>query len=188
MDKENLPAWIRSGASPAPEFQPPPESLCEGGDALAAFLRWYGDHGPAWPMAPQNGLWFTGGLPGLTLYQAGAFQVQLFIFPAGTEVPEHRHPHVDTIELRVAGDFDFRVAGISSIPLDFLADRRGPVSRWWGRGVRVRPGDWHDLSVGASGAAFLSVQHWLQGEPSTVGLDWEGRPVNKLHAEALCPR
>lgn len=176
--------WERSGATPAAAFVP------ASAEPLIEFMRWYGAHGPAWPMPPGDGLWFTGGLPGVTLYCAGAFQVQLFIFPAGTEIPEHRHPHVDTVECHVAGDADFRVevggALVPAVPARFLHDRRASVSRWWGRGVRVRPATWHELSVGAAGAAFLSVQHWLAGAPSSVGLDWEGRPVNARHGAALC--
>lgn len=136
-------------------------------------------------MAPADGFCSSGGLLGVTLYRSRQFQVQMFVFPAATEVAPHRHPNVDTIEMHVAGDYDFRVSGVSSIPIDHLQDRRGPVSRWWGRGVRVRPTDWHGLSV-KSGATFLSVQHWLNGvAPTTVGNDWEGEPVNDLHGKEL---
>lgn len=176
-----MPEWMRSGATPAPSFAAPAS-----GDVLLDFLRWYGEHGPAWPMAAADGLAWAGNLPGVTLYRSGAFQVQLFIFPAGTVVPPHRHPNVDTIEMHVAGDYDFRVGGVSAIPLFHLHDRRGPVSRWWGRGVRVRPGDWHDLTVFDAGACFLSVQHWLRGTPSSVGEDWEGQPANPEHGAQLC--
>lgn len=137
-------------------------------------------------MAPQNGLAWAGNLPGVTLYRAGPFQVQLFIFPAGTVVPPHRHPNVDTIEIYVAGDYDFRVGGISAIPMNHLHDRRNGVSRWWGRGVRVGPNDVHDLIVYDAGACFLSVQHWLRVAPSSVGDDWEGKPANAAHGEQLC--
>lgn len=178
--------WTRSRATPPALYVPP-----AAGDALGDFLCWYGAHGPAWPAAPIGALSCLGGLPALTLYRAGAFQVQLFLFPAGTDVPEHRHPNVDTIEMHVAGALDFRVAGEPTVPRDFLADRRAAagavdVSRWWGRGVRVRPGAWHSLAVGAGGGAFLSVQHWLCGSAGeSVGRDWEGRPVNARHALEL---
>jgi hypothetical protein len=180
--RQHLPQWVRSHAVPAPEFAA--EALAPGCDPLEEFLAWYGAHGPSWPMTPADGLRFHGvALPGVTLYRSGPFQVQLFVFAAGTRVPEHRHPNVDTIELHVAGDFDFRVQGRPAIPCDHLHDRRGPVSRWWGRGVRVRPSTWHDLRVGPGGTAFLSVQRWLNGvTPSTVGADWEGAPVNAEHA------
>lgn len=162
--------WVSSGATPPAEFVPPVD-----GDQLLAFLEWYGARGPSLPMAPPNGLEFRpDSLPGVTLYRAGRFQVQLFIFPAGTIVPPHRHPNVDTIEVYVAGDYDFRVGGISAIPMDHLHDYRNGVSRWWGRGVRVKPHDTHDLEVFEGGACFLSFQHWLAGAPSSVGLDWVG--------------
>lgn len=173
--------WQRSHAPAPAEFSPAPGSA----DPLGDFLVWYGEHGPAFPAAPAAGLWYTAGLPGVTLYSCGAFQAQLFIFPADTIVPEHRHPHVDTIEMHLAGDFDFRVGGLPAIPADHFDDRRGGVSRWWGRGVRVRPHVWHDVRVGARGAAFLSLQHWLEGRPTTVGLDWEGAPVNDRHGSQL---
>jgi len=137
-------------------------------------------------MAPATGLVWAGNLPGVALYRSGAFQVQLFVFPPNTYVPRHRHPDVDTIEIYVAGDYDFRVGDISAIPLNHLHDRRNGVSRWWGRGVRVGPNDWHELQVFEAGACFLSVQHWLRDEPSSVGNDWDGQPVNDGHAKQLC--
>jgi len=173
--------WISSGATPAPFFIPP-----AAGDQLAAFYEWYCTNGPSCPMAPESGLAWAGNLPGIVIYRAGQFQVQMFVFPAGCVVPPHRHPGVDTIEAHVAGHYDFRVNGTSAIPLDHLHDRRGTVSRWWGRGVRVRPSDWHDLSVFETGACFLSIQHWLRGAPSSVGEDWEGRAANSEHEALLC--
>jgi hypothetical protein len=44
-----------------------------------------------------------------------------------------------------------------------------------GARVRIRPGVLHGANVGPKGAAFLSLQHWLEGvAPTSVGLDWEG--------------
>jgi hypothetical protein len=174
-----LPKWMRSGATPAPRFTPTSSS-----DPLQGFLEWYCANGPAVAMSPA-GIEWAGNLPGITLYRAGQFQVQQFLFPPGANVPPHRHPHVDTVEMHIAGNYDFRVNGVSAIPLEHLHDRRGNVSRWWGRGVRVRPTDWHDLSVYEGGACFLSVQHWLKGQPSSVGLDWEGQPANEAHGELI---
>jgi hypothetical protein len=175
-----LPEWCRSNAVPAPEYCPE-----KYGENVVDFLRWYGANSPGFPMSPPDGFCSSGGLLGLTLYRSGQFQVQLFLFPAGTVVPPHRHPNVDTIEMHLDGDYDFRVGGVSAIPLDHLHDRRGLVSRWWGRGVLVKSSDWHDLTVN-TGAAFLSVQHWLSGTPGTVGNDWEGEPVNAIHGQEIC--
>lgn len=179
----NLPKWERSGAGPAAEFAPPPGSS----DPLVDFLVWYGRHGPAFPMVPHAAIDRVGQIPGVTLFRSGAFQVQLFILPPGA-VPLHRHPHVDTIEMHLAGHYDFRVGGVSAIPMQHLHDRRGRVSRWWWRGVRVRPDTWHDLVVHDAGAAFLSVQHWLGTAPASVGDDWEGAPVDPAHEASLRER
>lgn len=180
----SVPEWMRSGAEPDLPFVPPTS-----GDALGAFLRWYGERGPSFPLPPVDGPFFAGGLAGVSLYREGAFQVELFLFPPGTKVPPHRHPHVDTIEMHVAGDFDFRVTVegqmVSSIPLEFLHARKDGHSRWWGRGVRVRPDTVHELEVGPSGACFLSLQHWIGRAPTTVGEDWDGRPVNPAHASLI---
>jgi hypothetical protein len=172
--------WLRSNAAVPRDFVP-----SGGGDVLVDFLQWYGANGPAIPMAPAAGLAWAGNLPGVVLYRSGQFQVQLFLFPAGTVVKPHIHPNVDTIESHVSGHYDFRVGGVSAIPLDHLQDRSGPASRWWGRGVRVRPTDWHDLTVFDTGACFLSFQHWLRSEPSSVGDDWNGEPANPAHAKQL---
>jgi hypothetical protein len=39
---------------------------------------------------------------------------------------------------------------------------------------RIRPGVLHGAVVGPKGGAFLSLQHWIEGEPTSVGLDWLG--------------
>lgn len=184
-----FPEWMRSGAELPPPFDA--RDIGPSLDPLGEFLRWYGERGPAFPLPPEGGPFFAGGLAGVRLYRSGPFQVELFLFPPGTKVPPHRHPHVDTIEMRVDGDFDFRVTVdgrmVSSIPLEFLHDRKDGRSRWWGRGVRVRPDTVHELEVGSTGACFLSLQHWLDREPTTVGEDWEGAAVNAEHEKQICP-
>jgi hypothetical protein len=171
--------WVGRGGR-LTSYDPP-----ESGDKLLDFLAWFGSEGPSFPMSPLEGMSWAGNLGGVVVYRAGQFQVQLFIFPPGSHVPYHRHPNVDTVEIHVAGHYEFIVNGHPVIPLNHLHDRRGPVSRWWGRGVRVRPTDLHSLQVYGAGACFLSIQHWLNGEPTSVGLDWDGEPSNAGHRTAL---
>lgn len=172
--------------TPRPSLPIPFEPL-ETGDVLAAYLRWFLTNGPSCPMVPANGLVFFGNGPGIVLHRDGQFQTQLFFGLPNTKIPKHRHPNVDSIEVHIGPcDLFFYVEGIPAIPHEFLHHERNGVSRWWGRGVRVRPNQSHHLEVGPGGGAFLSSQHWLNGRrPSSVDLDWDGDPMEAGHAEAL---
>ena len=159
-------------------------------DTLGEYLEWFLEHGPSCPMTPADGLTFIGNGPGIVLHRDCQFQTQLFFAFPNSKIPEHRHPNVDSIEVNIAPcDLFFYVEGLPSIPHEALYEMRHGVSRWWGRGVRVRPNQFHHLEVGRTGGAFLSVQHWLNGKrPTSVDDDWEGQPMNFAHKEVLALR
>jgi hypothetical protein len=95
--------------------------------------------------------------------------------PKGAGFPEHRHPHVDSIEYVLAGEIDFTVRG-RHIPraLVFEAAADGAAGLC-GKIRRIRPTDWHGGEVSPKGGVFISLQEWLDGvEPSSVVLDWIG--------------
>lgn len=165
--------------------------LAYGGATLEGFLSWFVDRGPSIAAPPMDGFWFNPLIWGVTLYRRAPFQAQLYIVPPGCRLTEHGHPNTDTFEIHTNGDMNFRVADDSGalqpvIPPGHLHDQRFGVSRWWGRAVRVRPGVRHDLSVGATGSAFVSLQHFTDGVMRrSVGEDWDGEPVDRTHAEVL---
>ncbi len=103
------------------------------------------------------------------LAREAPYQVEMGIVRGGELIPDHVHPHADTIEIGVAGGVRLKVNGadpFAAVPDERLAafTRR--------RGIRINRCDWHGGQVLAGGAVFLSVQRWI-GPPSSVIVDFE---------------
>lgn len=145
---------------------------------------------PAWPIR-RFAVWWLRGKPfappadfmsvyrggaagmGVTLYRYGQFQVQLFIARPNVHFPRHRHPHIDSAELHLAGFNDFK------------SER----NQWLGPFLMVAPTEWHVAESGPDGSSFISIQKWLDGvAPTSVELDWEGGFIDYKHAAAIRPK
>ena len=119
----------------------------------------------------------VGNLQVAVLARDGQFQVELGVLAGGTVIPAHVHPHVDTIEIGVAGAVRLMVNGVD--PFAAVPDERlGRFTR--SRGIRINRGDLHSGLVLPGGAMFLSVQCW-SGLPSSVLEDYVGEPVSSMH-------
>jgi hypothetical protein len=156
-------------------------------DALTQFAKWYFGHKPNLPNRPpaEDAVMYLPTISGLTLWRDQQFQVQLFICAPGTVITEHSHPNVDSYEGIMSGEVDFYIAGQQTIEPRFFAANKQGHSKGYGTAARVRPGAPHHAIIGKEGGSFLSIQHWLKGEPTHVGDDWEGKPVSKEHADRI---
>lgn len=147
---------------------------------LQAFAKWFLSRPMSGLRPPQNAVHMyttSGGIVISTvLCRMPPYQVELFAGPGPGHFPPHRHPNVDSIEVHLTGETNFVIRGRPVVPPDLInAVAEDGASIFCGFRSRVRPGDFHGATVGPSGGAFLSIQHWLNGvEPSSVGLDWEG--------------
>lgn|SRR5262245_12233950 len=145
-------------------------------DELAAFKDWWlAQRAVAVPF--DKPAMFDGQIWGAVLYRFAPWQVQLFILAPDSVVHEHRHPHVDSFEVYLAGDIAFSLEGQVLTPLEDSAtpgfDGRHRLA---GTHIRVAPGAWHGARTGAKGGVFLSIQRWLDGvQPTNVGDDWQSR-------------
>lgn len=104
-----------------------------------------------------------------------------------SEIPDHSHPNIDTIQVYVTGDLALRLNGKPAMEgaVTELPDGRcSHNSRW----VRVRPNDTHGATIGKLGAAFINFQHWTSGEPTSAELDWKGEPLSEDHENLLNSR
>lgn len=120
----------------------------------------------------------------ILLYRRDQFQVQMFVVPEGTIIPEHAHPNVDSFEVYVGGNIQLSLDGKHVYSPSILFENKGPLKLASRRGerVRVRPGQIHGATIGAGGAVFLSVQHWLNGvAPHCVGSDYDGVAMGEDH-------
>lgn len=127
-----------------------------------------------------NPLAFVEGVTGLTIYRSDPFQVQLFIVNPNVEIHEHQHPNVDSYEVALCGmRFTYRGQELKTFwdTADFQGLPKGSYLA-----LRVRPEDKHGAFASDQGGAFLSVQRWLNGvRPTSVGNDWEGKRMGKIH-------
>lgn len=164
-----------------------PELIIPQFDAVLAFTDWFTRQPFVLPPSVANGVHRVGEgkFTGLTLYRSGQFQAQLWLCDPGSEIHDHAHPEVDIVQVYVSGQVYLRVNGELRIkPEDVFAlnDGRSSKNQYW---VRVNPGDVHGATIGPQGGAFLTFQHWLRDEPKSVELQWEGEPLDALHAQAL---
>lgn len=117
---------------------------------------------------------FAGDLSGrssiIVMHRDGRYQTELVSVMGPGEFPPHRHPHLDSIEVLLAGDIEFLVDGRT-----VLRPIEDEGNSLFGAKVRVRKNAAHGGRVGDKGAVFLSVQRWDKAfEPSSVVVDWDG--------------
>ena len=150
-------------------------------DRLVAFAEFFLSQPLVALTPPQLAVKSQGPVAHVVLFREGQYQVEMYLLmqPSST-FPPHRHPHVDTIEVDIAGELLFTVDGTrtpSNVTLLVLS-AFGETRK---RAVRIRPNQEHWVHVGEKGGAFLSIQQWIGREPSSVVLDWDGPAFSNLH-------
>jgi hypothetical protein len=158
-------------------------------DPLVEFAKWcVAQPGMMVPRSPAFGVTRVGQFSGLVLYRSGQFQAQLWIADPNSEIPDHRHPNVDQIQVYVSGEVYLRKNGVCVITPESLQQLADGTSNANGAGLRVGPADTHGATVGEMGGAFLNFQHWLKGTPQSGDEDWIGEPLDAEHAIAIGAR
>jgi hypothetical protein len=141
-------------------------------DLLADFCVWWLDNRIIRPPFEANVVTFDDQVMGSTLYRDGAFQVQLFSVKPNTDIADHMHPNVDSFEVYLGGEIEFRHRGEYTATAAQISESDEACRLLWNP-LRVKPEDSHGGRFGAMGGLFLSVQHWINGvPPSSVHLDW----------------
>lgn len=104
------------------------------------------------------------------------FQVELVQGMPGQHVPAHRHPHIDALEVHIAGDLRVVIGKTPEETDEKLKVAKVIPERWArGKSFRINHTDWHAAKVGDKGASFWSIQKWIGPVPLTAaGVDWEG--------------
>lgn len=149
---------------------------------LAGFARWFLAQPLSALRPPRSAVYgyrdADGVVSSLVLYRRDPYQVELIWGAGPGTVPEHSHRNVDSIEVILSGDLGFILDGRRRVTEEHLASVESDGSLTiCGQPLRVRPNQRHGAIVGPRGAAFLSIQRWLNGvQPTSVGLDWDGAP------------
>lgn len=140
-------------------------------DDLSTYAQWVVSEGLCALIRPVEGIVHYDPATAVILHRDGCFQAELYVFPAGKDIPAHDHPAVDSIEVQICGALDLVVEGKSVMDM-FPMERRGTA--FMNRGFRIPAGAVHSVSVGPCGASFLSIQKWHGKEPTSIGDDWRG--------------
>jgi hypothetical protein len=155
-------------------------------DPLLAFAAWFmRQPGLSVPQCPFDGVTRVGAFSGLVLYRKAPYQVQMWICDPNTEAPDHSHPNVDSLQQYLSGEMSFRLNGKEVMALSDVKDDGSGYSTARGATLRVRPTDSHGATIGPKGACFLTFQHFLDGNPRSVEVDWVGEPLSADHAIAI---
>lgn len=113
--------------------------------------------------------------------------MEYWLCDPGIDSGDHSHPSIDQILMYVSGQVYFRLNGEPIIrPEDVFETAFGQSSKH-GFHVRVGPGDVHGAATGPQGGAFLAFQNFLDGNPRSAELDWEGEPIDEEHAAVIRP-
>lgn len=152
--------------------------------ALEEFAEQYFENGAMRMKPPQDNVLRVDGLTGIVLYREPPHQVELILFEPNCRVPQHVHPHIDSIEVAYSGWLELWVAGRRST-LPEMSTRADGMARDLLRWIPIPRASWHGGTILQKHAIFLSVQRWEDLAPTHVVLDWRGEPLGPEHEQAL---
>lgn len=120
-------------------------------------------------------------LPGLgiTLFRKDQFQIQQFVFRPNTEIIEHAHPNVESVEMYICGDMRLTLNGKEVFNYDAGETKPDGTCPKNGGLLYLPAGAVHGGSIGPRGGCFLSLQYWINGKPKPIHLDWAGTDGSK---------
>lgn len=157
-------------------------------DDLQKFARFYMKNFGVMGAVPLHGaVDRVENVTSVLMYRQGQFQVQMFIVPEGTIIPEHVHPNVDSIEIYVGGNYRLSHSGKFAISEEDLVEK-GPlkIGKLRGYAIRVKPHHIHGGVFGKGGGVFLSIQQWLNGvKPHCVARDYSGTTMGHDHTTKI---
>lgn len=136
------------------------------------------------PPYTEDALYMDENVTVTTLYREGQFQVQLACIRPNVEIIDHCHPNVDSIEVYLGGQIEFRHNEKKWTRFRTIRARKDGACNRMGVSLRVRPNDWHGATVGGMGGTFLSIQHWIDIPVTSVHLNWKYpiQTVTKWHS------
>jgi hypothetical protein len=135
-----------------------------------------------WNDVEEFGRWWVGaGLPllypekpevfrtddatAISIFRKGRFQVELYLIHPRPKLPDHEHPGVEVIKMRMGHTGDLTFSNV-------LTDGNSH-----GAGIR--------LEAEVLGFPLIAIQHWKTRDPITVAAMWKGKTVGPLQEELI---
>lgn len=107
------------------------------------------------------------------------YQVELFIVPPHTIIPEHTHPNVASYEMFIGGDIAFSHSGRWVTEDNYIRQHDDTLK---GTLIEVKTSDLHGGAFGPSGGVFMSIQKWINDkDPHSVAYDYDGVVMGEHH-------
>lgn len=138
-----------------------------------------------WRTIPKYGITNFGHVLSIVLHRQNNLQVELVTFlDAYWDVPTHRHPNVDSIELPIAGD---GYAFVEDKPVFTLEEKAAWLNdKLPAKFTYISHEMWHNGRT-ITASSLLSFQLWLNGvtPKNSIGLDWQGEYSGNLHQQLV---
>ena len=121
------------------------------------FADWWVHAGMPIMFPPNPEVFLSDDATAIALFRKGRFQVELYLIHPAPKVPEHEHPDVEVIKMRL---------GNREIPIMSTVLHNGES-----HGASTR------LEAEERGFPLIAFQHWLTREPTTIASMWKGPTV-----------
>jgi hypothetical protein len=140
-------------SNPHSEMQIP-----DGWENVKDFAEWWMKSGMPMLFPSRPEVFLSDDATAICLFRKGRFQVELYLIHPTPIVPEHEHPGVEVIKMRMGlPDNKF---GFSTV-----------LHRGESHGAGIK------LEAETKGFPLIAFQHWLDRDPSTIASVWKGKTV-----------
>jgi hypothetical protein len=142
------------------------EDAPESWSNVREFAKWYVTAGLPILFPNGNEVFCSDDATATCLFRKGQFQVELYMIHPRPKVPEHSHPYMEVIEMRI--DSVKKLAVLNEVLLS--DETHGP-------GIR--------LEAELHGFPLIAFQHWLDRKPTTIASMWRGITAGPKHLELI---
>lgn len=123
------------------------------------FVKWAQEQ--EWNQPPLHAYWHLDRAYIELLYTDPPYQVERVYLKPDIVVPLHRHPHIDSWEFFLEG------GGIAQLGHAKVDGKTAKYKLFY-----IPHTMWHGVNTNSEGASFISIQHWLRPEITSVSEDW----------------
>ena len=142
------------------------EDVPESWNNVREFAEWYVTAGLPTLFPVGNEVFCSDDATATCLFRKGQFQVELYMVHPRPVVPEHSHPYMEVIEMRIDS-----ITMLATLTNTLVSEEtHGP-------GIR--------LEADVNGFPLIAFQHWLDRKPTTIASMWKGLTAGPKHIELI---